>query len=201
MTKFTFIALALFSLLLLGCSNGTAPANDLPTAVSTASLPDAPTTTPQPLPTQPPAATNTPIPTVALPTITPLAPMTVAVIPQWETAVTEAINTLNSQASARWQLLVDENPATLLENNSAQIALSADSAGTLILQEPLVLARPVHHRMGACHPCRSRTNHARRASTGAGDALDRTPPHEQNIARRWVMRQMMLNIHYKTASP
>lgn len=142
MIKFRIFALILFTLFLIGCSNSTAPEASLPTTAPTAVLASL-ATQPAPISTQP-AATNTPVPqpptpTVELPTITPQAPIRIAVAPEWETAVSEAIST---QTGIRWQLIVSDNPLANLNENSAQIAITNSTEGTLVHQEPIVLSVP-----------------------------------------------------------
>ncbi len=150
MKKLIAFTTILLFLLLISCQNGTALPTVAPTAVPITSNQDQPTPTTQPLPTQLPTATTQSAiaqPAVANlqhpPTITPApVPLIVAVVPEWETAVSTAISQLNQENGTTWQILVSDNPTAELDNNSAQIALGSSASGTLLHQEPIVLAVP-----------------------------------------------------------
>lgn len=99
-----------------------------------------PSATATSLPTQTPTLTPTATPTQA-PTATPNPPIIVAVAPEWQTAVTTALNALtNSQQP--WQHHASDDPSAELAAGTAQLAISHDPNGTLVFQEPLVLAVP-----------------------------------------------------------
>lgn len=123
-----------FGVLLAACQvNG--EAEKLVTAVPATVISQS-ANTPQPIPPTQPLPTSTPPPTAVPPTP---APITIALPPEWETAVSAAIPQLNNR---QWQILPIGAPLEALNSGQAQIALSGGDAGTLVYQEPIVLAVP-----------------------------------------------------------
>ena len=128
----------LIILLLLGllpaCQPQETAVSILPTPAATAVIPTQQPPTPLPplptiLPTQSPTAIPTPSPT---PTPTPL---TLAVLPEWETAVSPAL-------ASPWQLTITDTPTDLLTAGAADAAIDWNNNGTLILQNPIALTVP-----------------------------------------------------------
>lgn len=115
----------------------------LPTAVATTKssvqLPPTPENTATAVPTQAPTATVTVIPPTLTPTPNP--PIIIAVLPEWDTAVNQAIALLNTPQQP-WQLLITDDPAAALANGAAHLALTTGEGHTLVYQEPIVLAVP-----------------------------------------------------------
>lgn len=124
---------------LAGCASEPVASVELAVAVATA-VPPTLTATPTATPTITPSPTPTPRPS-ATPTHTPNPPIIIAVAPAWETAVAHTFTQLVS-ADQPWQLLVTEEPAAALANGSALLALTDNTPGALVYQEPLVLAVP-----------------------------------------------------------
>ncbi|KAA3664116.1 MAG: CapA family protein, partial [Chloroflexi bacterium] len=94
--------------------------------------PPLPTLLPTRLPTQTPTITPPPPPS---PTPTPLQ---IAVLPAWETALTQAIATTDQP----WQIISHEQPNKLLQSGQIDAALDWNSDGSLIWQNPIALAIP-----------------------------------------------------------
>jgi len=126
------------ALLLLAACQPDEVKPELPTVIPTA-VASQPTTTPQPIPTIQPLPTNTPPPTAVPLTSTAPAPIAIALPPEWETVVTAALTQLDNQ---QWQILPSDAPLDALGSGQAQIALSNGDAGSLVYQEPVVLAVP-----------------------------------------------------------
>ncbi|MCP4422413.1 MAG: CapA family protein [Chloroflexi bacterium] len=123
--------------MLIGCGKTAVSPQPLPTLVATAVIPTLPTVIPTlpiaTLPTPIPQATNSPIPPTAVPpTPTPTQPLSLAVPDAWQTAVSQALT--NSSTSQVWQIVASDTAANaqLVENGS----------GSLVWQEPIVLAVP-----------------------------------------------------------
>ncbi|HIP72803.1 MAG TPA: hypothetical protein EYH05_15595, partial [Anaerolineae bacterium] len=126
------------ALLLLAACQPDEVKPELPTVIPTA-VASQPTTTPQPIPTIQPLPTNTPPPTAVPLAPTAPAPIAIALPPEWETVVTAALTQLDNQ---QWQILPSDAPLDALGSGQAQIALSNGDAGSLVYQEPVVLAVP-----------------------------------------------------------
>ncbi len=135
--RITYCVTAFAALVLLAACQGNGEAEKLATAVPATAISQS-VNTPQPIPATQPLPTNTP-PTAVPPTPTAPAPVIIALPPEWETAVTAAIAPLDNR---QWQIIVSNAPLDALNNGQAQIALSSRGTGTLVYQEPIVLAVP-----------------------------------------------------------
>jgi poly-gamma-glutamate synthesis protein (capsule biosynthesis protein) len=134
------ISLSFLLIVLLGCQ--AAPTTALPTLQPTAVAQVTVITVTSVPPTPILVPTATPTATAVPPTATPLPPITIAVAPQWQTAVAAILPTLTESSDRTWELLLSEDPAAELAANQAQIALTSDGGGALVYQEPLVIAVP-----------------------------------------------------------
>lgn len=110
------------------------------TALST-SLPQA-SATPLPATAVPPTAT--PLPTA---TLTPLPPVILALTTELQAAAEQALARLQSEAPSgttgrQWTITTNDDPAAVSAAGAAQMALIHNGAGTIVHQEPLVLAIP-----------------------------------------------------------
>jgi poly-gamma-glutamate capsule biosynthesis protein CapA/YwtB (metallophosphatase superfamily) len=129
-----FVLWALLLVLITACQPEETAVSSLPTPAATAIIPTQPPPTPRPpLPTSLPTQSPTLTPT-AMPSPTP-TPLILAVLPEWETAVSKII-------TPPWQLLPHDDPAALLESGQVDAALDWNSSGTLILQRPIALTVP-----------------------------------------------------------
>ncbi|MCL4264149.1 MAG: CapA family protein [Anaerolineae bacterium] len=133
--------------LLVACASPPVESVELASVLVTAVLGEtpirptaSPSSTATSLPTQTPTLTPTTTPTQA-PPATRNPPIIVAAAPEWETAVTSALNEL-ATAQQPWQYHRSEDPAADLAAGVAHLAVSDDPEGVLIVQEPLALAIP-----------------------------------------------------------
>lgn len=147
----TLIALAvmLFALALAACG-GETPTASLPPvqpAIAGTESPNDVTSVTPPAATAEPTATDeptaTPVPTEThTPSPTP-QPVTLAVPPAWEAGVMAAVAASEAgPALYRWELAIEEEPASALDNGRAQIALVRGEAGTVVRAEPLAFSVP-----------------------------------------------------------
>ena len=125
--------LAWFSLLFLsGCGETAVSSQPFPTVAAAINQPTETAIAP---PTPIPPATNTPSPptvTAVSPTDTPLPPLSLAVPAGWETIVEDALATATTSHS--WEIVQ--------AGESAAAQLMENGAGSLVWQEPIVLAVP-----------------------------------------------------------
>lgn len=111
----------------------TIPATPEPTAIPQPTVKAEPTATIEPSATPPPTETPTPAPT-------PQA-VTLVVAPEFEAETAAALAEIDD-ASHRWQLIVEDDPAAILVEGRADLAIARDADGAIVREEPLAFMVP-----------------------------------------------------------
>lgn len=111
-----------------------------------------PDSQPSPLPEPTTASPATAVPTASIPptatplptaTPTPIPPIVVALPPAYQAAAEQALSQLQEAGNGRqWTLTTSDDPAALLTSGEAQLALVHTDEGSVIAQQPIVLAVP-----------------------------------------------------------
>ena len=111
----------------------TIPATPEPTAIPQPTVKAEPTATIEPSATPPPTETPTPAPT-------PQA-VTLVVAPEFEAETAAALVGVDD-VSHRWQLIVEDDPAAILAEGRANLAIARDADGAVVREEPLAFMVP-----------------------------------------------------------
>lgn len=111
----------------------TIPATPEPTATPQPTATAEPTATIEPSATPPPTETPTPAPTPQT--------VTLVVAPEFEAETAAALAEIDD-ASHRWQLIVEVDPAAILVEGRADLAIARDADGTIVREEPLAFMVP-----------------------------------------------------------
>ncbi|HRO24463.1 MAG TPA: CapA family protein, partial [Promineifilum sp.] len=111
----------------------TIPATPEPTATPQPTATAEPTATIEPSATPPPTETPTPSPTPQT--------VTLVVAPEFEAETAAALVGVD-YVSHRWQLIVEDDPAAILAEGRADLAIARGTEGTLVREEPLAFMVP-----------------------------------------------------------
>jgi len=142
-----FLLTLILAVLALGACGGPPTTTTSPAQATSPTIPATPepTATPQPTATAEPTATIEPSATPP-PTETPApAPtpqtVTLVVAPELEAETAAALAEIDD-ASHRWQLIVKDDPAAILTEGRADLAIARGTEGTLVREEPLAFMVP-----------------------------------------------------------
>ncbi len=111
----------------------TIPATPEPTATPQPTATAEPTATIEPSATPPPTETPTPSPTPQT--------VTLVVAPEFEAETAAALVGVDD-VSHRWQLIVEDDPAAILAEGRANLAIARDADGAVVREEPLAFMVP-----------------------------------------------------------